>query len=59
MWGKSTLIWRCENFSLFYSFCSELVVDTESQTRDYDVGRHIGVHTITFLEGLLILRRSY
>ena len=59
MWDMSALIRRCENFGLFYSFCSQLVVDAESQTRDQDVGRHVDVRTITFLEGLLLLRRSY
>ena len=59
MWDMSALIWRCEIFRLFYSFCSLLVVDAESQTRDQDVGRHVDVRTITFLEGLLLWRRSY
>ena len=59
MWDMSALIRRCEFFRLFYSFCSLLVVDAESQTRDQDVGRHVDVRTITFLEGLLLWRRSY
>ena len=59
MWDMSALIRRCENFGLFYSFCSQLVVDAESQTRNQDVGRHVDVRTITFLEGLLLSRRSY
>ena len=59
MWDMSALIRRCEIFGLFYSFCSLLVVDAESQTRDQDVGRHVDVRTITFLEGLLLWRRSY
>ena len=54
MWDMSALIRRCEIFGLFYSFCSLLVVDAESQTRDQDVGRHVDVRTITFLEGLLL-----
>ena len=54
MWDMSALIRRCENFRLFYSFCSQLVVGVESQTRDQDVGRHVDVRTITFLEGLLL-----
>ena len=58
MWDMSVLIRRCENVSLFYSFCS-LVVDAESQTRDQDVSRHIDVRTFTFLEGLLLSRRIY
>ena len=35
MWDMSRLIRKCENFNLFYSFCPQLVVDTERQTRDY------------------------
>ena len=54
MWDMSALIRRCEIFGLFYSFCSLLVVDAESQTRDQDVGRHVDVRTITILEGLLL-----
>ena len=46
-------------FGSFYSFCSQLVVDAESQTRDQDVVRHVDVRTITFLEGLLLSQRSY
>ena len=59
MWDMSPLIRRCENFGLFYSYCSQLVVDAESQTRDQDVDRHVDVRMITFLEGLLLSRRSY
>ena len=54
MWDMSALIRRCEIFGLFYSFCSQLVVDAESQTRDQDVGRHVDVRTIPILEGLLL-----
>ena len=50
MWDMSALIRRCENFGLFYSFCSRLVVDAESQTRDQDVGRHVDVRTNPFLK---------
>ena len=33
MWDMSTLIWRCENFGLFYSLSSELVEASEHQTK--------------------------
>ena len=33
MWDMSTLIRRCENFGLFYSFGSQLVEALERQTR--------------------------
>ena len=59
MWDMSVLIRRCEIFGLFYSSCSQFVVDTESQTRDQHVGKHVDVRMITFLEGLLLSRRSY
>ena len=32
VWDMSTLIRRCENFGLFYSFCSQLAEASERQT---------------------------
>ena len=50
MWDMSALIRRCENFGLFYSFCSQLAVDAESQARDQDVRRHVDIRTNPFLK---------
>ena len=47
MWDMSTQIRRCENFSLFYNFCSRLVEALEYQDKAVLVGRHVNFSNVT------------
>ena len=43
MWDMSALIRRCENFGLFYNFCSQLVEALEAIL----LGRHVNFSNVT------------
>ena len=47
MWDMSALIRRCENFGLFYNFCSRLVEALEYQDKSILVGRHVNFSNVT------------
>ena len=47
MWDMSALFRRCENFGLFYNFCSRLVEALEYQDKAVLVGRHVNISNVT------------